>query len=113
MTHAFAPMTLTPAKLDRRPALQSPAVAHCQQAWERAYRNGMKREKNRILARQVAGDAFLRALPPLSGNENISNFIACVTFAIASGVLKQETCTKLLYAAQLAHHVASPKQRIQ
>jgi hypothetical protein len=83
MFHALAPLTPTPQEIDRRPALRDPAVALCNEVWKIAYRRVMRREKSRLVARKEAEDAFLSALPPLSGIENIRSFVACVAFAIA------------------------------
>jgi hypothetical protein len=53
-------------------------------------------------------------LPPLSGFENIRDFIACVAHAMLIGAIMDNLGTKLLYAAQIAlttvrRQPASPK----
>ena len=89
-------------KADHRRALQNPAVAHCQQTWERVYRSVLKYRKSKALALFDAGVAFREAMPLLAGHENISDFIACVTYGMENLVLMEDTGTKLLYAAQVA-----------
>jgi hypothetical protein len=42
-------------------------------------------------------------LPPLSGDENIRDFIACVTQAMIADIILENSGTKYLYAAQVAH----------
>lgn len=111
MFHALAPLTPTPQEIDRRPALRDPAVALCNEVWKIAYRRVMRREKSRLVARKEAEDAFLSALPPLSGIENIRSFVACVAFAMANRILARGTATKLLYAAQVARNVEMPAQK--
>jgi hypothetical protein len=41
-------------------------------------------------------------MPPLSGYENIRDFIACVAHAMLIGAIQSEQGSKLLYAAQVA-----------
>jgi hypothetical protein len=94
-------------------ALERPAVVLCRRAWESGYRSGMKLTNSRVLARKQARDASLLALPQLSGNQDIRDFIACVAFALAAGVFKKETCMKLLDAAELARYTMPPNQRVQ
>jgi hypothetical protein len=105
---ALAPLKPKLKEIERLPALQDPAVAHCHEAWIIAYRRVMRREKSRLVACKEAGDAFLSAMPPLSGIENIRSFVACVGFALASGVLSDHSATKLLYAAKVARNVGTP-----
>ncbi len=102
MFHAIAPLTSKPTQINHRPALRNPAVARCQIAWKRAYRTGMKLTKSRMLARKEAREAFRQALPPLSGLDDIGDFIACVAFAMAAGILVDGEDVQILCAAQLA-----------
>ena len=96
-----------------RRALQCSAVAHCQKNWERVYRSVLKEFGGKALARVHAGEAFRAAMPLLVGDENIRDFIACVTFAMATGILLEETASKLLYAAQVAFNTASPRTNMR
>jgi hypothetical protein len=41
-------------------------------------------------------------MPSLSGDRNVCDFIACVSYGILLGAIKPDTGTKLLYAAQVA-----------
>ena len=108
---ALAPLKPKLKEIERLPALQDPAVAHCHEAWIIAYRRVMRREKSRLVACKEAGDAFLSAMPPLSGIENIRSFVACVACAMANRILARGTATKLLYAAQVARNVEMPAQK--
>ena len=111
MIHPLAPLAPNPNEVDLIPALENPAIARCQMAWKLVYRRVRKLKNSSLVAQEQAGEAFRKALPPLSGLENIRNFIACVTFAMASGIFKEETCTKLLYAAQLALNAVLPRPK--
>jgi hypothetical protein len=84
------------------PALANPTVAHCVSAWERVYKITLAKEKSRPLASYEASKAYREAMPPLSGYENIRDFIACTAHAMLIGAIEGDQGTKLLYAAQVA-----------
>ena len=84
-------------------ASANPAVARCLNAWARANKAERAKGKNRSEASIEADRAYLDALPPLSGDENISDFIACVAHAIIADIIPNDDSTRLLYAAQVAH----------
>ncbi len=95
-------------------ASANPAVARCLNAWARANKAERAKGKNKYDASVEADSAYLRAMPPLSGSENISDFIACVAHAMIVHIFTDDTATKLLYAAQVAHttnrgHSTPPK----
>ena len=81
---------------------ENAAVARCIRAWHRAQKkesaNGTSDYKS-----QCAGNiAYLRAAPPLSGYQNVRDFIACVTFAALTEVIRQKDAAHLLAAAKIA-----------
>lgn len=93
------------------PASQNPAVACCQQAWQRTFDLAkISPDDDRFFdecndnyfARAQAARAFLGALPPLAGHENIRDFIACVAYGVVTGTIMQSDAKDLLYAAQVA-----------
>jgi hypothetical protein len=84
-------------------ASANPAVARCLQAWARVNKAERAKGKSRYEASVEADRAYRRAMPPLSGQENICDFIACVAHAMIVHVFQDDTATKLLYAAQVAH----------
>jgi hypothetical protein len=53
-------------------------------------------------AARSAGQAYRKAMPTLTGQENIENFIACVAHGMLIGAIEGNDATKLLYAAQVA-----------
>ena len=113
-------------------ALSNPAVARCDLAWERIYDlvstssndpNDAPSEPNEdqeeegdndddFFARQRAALAFRLAMPPLSGYQNIQDFIACVTYARLQKIIDREDASELLHAAQVALSAirAQPRQ---
>jgi hypothetical protein len=80
-----------------------PAVARCLNAWKNTYNAEQARGKSKGDAEIAADRAYLRAMPPLAGQENIRDFIACVTHAVITRIIPYNESTKLLYAAQVAH----------
>ena len=96
----------TPAPIETKipfAAATNPAVARCVCAWIRANKAERAKGKDKYDAKRAANRAYLDALPPLSGDENISDFIACVTQAMIADIILESSGTKLLYAAQVAH----------
>ncbi len=96
----------TPAPIETKipfAAATNPGVARCVCAWIRVNKAERAKGKDKYDATKAANRAYLDAMPPLSGDENIRDFIACVTHAIISDIMRDDTGTKLLYAAQVAH----------
>jgi hypothetical protein len=100
-------MTLSPeTSLESNPVAESyaasinPAVARCCQAWARAHDAAAANGKS--YPDHEARKAYRRALPPLSGPDNIRDFIACTAHAILIGAIESNDGARLLYAAQVA-----------
>lgn len=81
------------------------ALAACTEAWVRVHHKARKNNEDDFDARERASVAYLQALPPLSGIENIRAFIACVAHGLAIGVIEGSRASRLLYAAQVAKSV--------
>ena len=86
-------------------ASANPAVARCLNAWARTNKAERARGKSKLDASLEADRAYCDAMPPLSGNENIRDFIACVTYAMIDRIILADKGAKLLYAAQVAHTI--------
>ncbi len=84
----------------------NPAVERCLREWRRVYDEAADEDAEEYLtddeSKGKANEAYLRILPPLSGYRNISNFIACVAHAIATGLIRQKEAEPLLAAAKIA-----------
>lgn len=87
---------------DSSPALENPAVAHCCEVWERTRREAREAGNTVVLARVAGHKAFQKSLPPLTGQENIQNLIACVAHGMLIGAILSRDGARLLYAAQVA-----------
>jgi hypothetical protein len=81
----------------------NPAVFRCCQAWRAVYQERLAQGKDECSARSGANNAYLNAMPPLHGTRNIRNFIACITYGSLMGTVDDRKCSRLLYAAQVAH----------
>jgi hypothetical protein len=79
-----------------------PAIARCILASRRARDGSRAMGASPRQSEAAANRAFLRAMPPLSGYDNICDFIACVTHAIVTGVLRQQDAVPLLKSARHA-----------
>jgi hypothetical protein len=61
---------------------------------------------------RTARTAYCAYLPKLSSRDEVSEFIACIAFGMANGIILGAEGTRLLYAAQVAHStLPSPKRR--
>lgn len=90
------------AQDESSPASANPAIARCLQVRERVYREELASGKNKTIASIDADEAYRNAMPPLSGYENIRDFIACTAHAMLINIIMGEQGAKLLYAAQVA-----------
>ena len=102
MIQAIQPSTAESLEADFYPSLKNPAVALCTEVWQKIHAATLKQTGNVYTADRCAGKAFRLAMPPLSGYQNICDFIACAGYAMLLGAIKEENGTKLLYAAQIA-----------
>jgi len=75
------------------PALQNFAVARCRDAWERAYQATAAKGKTLCSAHEDAAKAYRRAMPPLSGHQNICDFIACAGYGMLLGAIRESSAT--------------------
>jgi hypothetical protein len=87
-------------------AATNPGVARCVCAWIRVNKAERAKGKGKYDASKAANRAYLDAMPPLSGDENIRDFIACVTHAMIADIILESSGTKYLYAAQVAYTTA-------
>ena len=99
-----------PVSRNAPPSLSNPAVAHCARAWERTRKRilsaapdeGKDVDDWEDFAREKAEAAFRNALPPLCGEDNIRDFIACVAYALVNEIILPIVCTDYMEAAKVA-----------
>jgi hypothetical protein len=88
------------------PTSGNPVIANCYSIWQRVYKAEIAKGVHYIHAGRTAGLAYRRAMPQLTGQDNIRDFIACVAHGLLIGAIEENTGAKLLYAAQIAHNTA-------
>jgi hypothetical protein len=95
-------------------ATQNPAVARCCEASAQARHAARQRRRSSFDVDRSGAEAYRKAMPALSGRENIRDFIACVAHGTLTGIFPANETTRLLYAAQVAQAGAErqpPKQK--
>jgi len=113
VTDATPPSTAKLPDDTYSPSLKNPAVALCNEAWLKIHGATLERTKNVYTAERCAGIAFRLAMPPLSGYQNICDFIACAGYGILLGAIKEKNAGRLLYAAQVALATVSKESKTQ
>jgi hypothetical protein len=81
------------------------AVARCVCAWQITMKNEraeLDEDESEYEAEQEAKAAFIRAMPPLSGYENICDFFVCVTNASTADGISHRDAEHFLAAAKVA-----------
>jgi|HubBroStandDraft_5_1064220.scaffolds.fasta_scaffold85983_1 hypothetical protein len=84
---------------------QNDAVERCNRAWQRAYNKevaDIDEDEDTYPAKKAGNAAYRRAMPPLSGYQNICDFIACVTNALVLDAIAACDAKRLLAAAKIA-----------
>jgi hypothetical protein len=102
MTRANSQSIVPAAPNAPQPALQNPAVARCCDALDSTLKACTINGDVLPWAYIDAYKAFHAAMPPLSGYQNICDFIACVAHGMLIGAIQHTSGTKFIYAAQVA-----------
>ncbi len=90
-------------------AHQNPVVARCTRAWVLFYCEATMKGASDDSARAKARVGYRLAMPPLTGNRNVHDFIACATHGMLFDVFDGKEATQLLHAAQVAHSARRAK----
>jgi hypothetical protein len=78
------------------------AIVRCVRARNRAYNKKLDEGESDFKASEAGRLAYLRAMPPLTGLENIRDFIACVTYAELAEFIQHSRAENYLEAAKVA-----------
>ena len=78
-------------------------------AWKRAYKIAEKAGRSDVYNSRESGISYRHALPPLTGEDNIRDFIACVAQGMLIGAIDGPDGARLLYAAQVAFTTLNKK----
>jgi hypothetical protein len=92
-------------------ALANPAVARCCDALERVRAKSEAGIRGTIYPHSDCAAAYRRAMPSLSGLENIRDFIACAAHGMLIGAICATDAARLLYAAQVARGAVQPAKK--
>ncbi len=87
------------------PEFQSPAVARCCKAWNRAFKAHTDAGTQPVWIPVRANEAYRSAMPPLSSPQNLSDFVACVAYGVAVRTILPFQAASLLDAARVAARV--------
>jgi hypothetical protein len=91
-----------PTHLALAPEFQSPAVARCCKAWNRAFKAHTDARTNPVWVPIRANEAYRSAMPPLTTPQNLCDFIACVAHGVSVRAICLIHATSLLAAARVA-----------
>ncbi len=81
----------------------SKAIASCMRSWNYAFKKRAEAKHPTEWECEKAGNkAYLNAVPPLSGLQNICDFIACINLASMKGVVTHNEATHYLANARIA-----------
>ena len=78
------------------------AILRCLEAYAIAEQKDKKKGRTDYPGSGAGAKAFRGAMPPLSGYENIRDFIACVAYGMLIEAIRHNDGSQLLYAAQVA-----------
>jgi|HubBroStandDraft_2_1064218.scaffolds.fasta_scaffold671124_1 hypothetical protein len=85
--------------------LKNEAILRCCKAWSRAYKAAVAQGRGELSCGMRANEAYRVAMPPLSSQESILDFLACVSYGLLVGTVVDTIATRLMYAAQVASSV--------
>ena len=100
--------------LSLAPGFEHPAILRCCQAWNEKYVADKVAGKLTSTCLLNANDAFRDAMPPLCGAQGVSDFIACLTHGMVSGVisdLQGEVLLKVVKIAARAVQIVATVQK--
>jgi len=86
-------------------AYENPAVQRCLQAYKSAYDKKfatLGEDEDEYQAEREGKQAYLCAMPPLSGYGNICDFIACIMYAQIIDIATPGTLNRYLSGAKVA-----------
>ena len=92
-------------RMARIPNDENEAIVNCMKAWNYAYKKAaddLDEDENDYPAQKAGNKAYLNAAPPLSGLENICDFIACINYASMRGVVTHTDATHYMANARIA-----------
>src|SRR4051794_3159117 len=86
------------------PGFHNAAVERCCKAWHRSFKANSKAGTDPVIVIVRANEAYRFAMPPLTTPQNLCDFIACVTHALALNLMPLPHASALMEAARAASH---------
>jgi len=113
ITHPHSPDVRAPGLATPRPGNPRAAIRRCCAAWQRSFDAYMTayNDGSDYLAGQHAGPAYCNAMPILSGDDGIRDFIACAAHGILIGAIPENRGGQVLYAARVAMAAIQNKRK--
>ena len=99
-TTQAAPTPATEEKDTTEP--DNPSFYHCLDSYMRAFKRAKRQGRDHSAAIKIANKAYSSAIPLLSSNDNIDDFVACVAHGMLLELISGPDGARLLYAAQVA-----------
>jgi len=87
MLKAIQPSNAKNREKTHLPALKTPAVAFCLEVGKTTREQSLAQGKSEFYSGKDAAQAYCRAMPPLTGYQNICDFIACVSYGVILGTV--------------------------
>jgi hypothetical protein len=92
------------------------AILRCMRAWNYAYKkvaDDLDEDENRWPAQKAGNQAYIRAMPPLNGQENICDFISCINFASMTDIVSHKDAAHYMANVRVALAALSLSQKPQ
>jgi len=84
------------------PTSDNPAVRNCCDAYLAMHRACLAAGDGNVFSELDAEKVYRATMPPLSGYQNICNFVACTAHGISIGAINKEQANSFLASAQAA-----------
>jgi len=81
------------------------AILRCMRAWNCAYKKAaddLDEDESHWPAQKAGNQAYLRAMPPLNGQENICDFISCINFAFMTDIVSHKDAAHYMANVRVA-----------
>jgi hypothetical protein len=102
-TPSPAPLAPTAPAFDPHPLQTRPAYKRCMAAWQRTFNKALEGTEatdiDKVFAADEAGEAYRKAMPLLSGYENIRDYIALAAHGMLIGAIYPDRSSQVHYAA--------------
>jgi hypothetical protein len=92
------------------------SILRCMRAWNYAYKkvaDDLDEDESHWPAQKAGNQAYIRAMPPLNGQENICDFISCINFASMTDIVSHKDAAHYVANVRVALAALSLSQKPQ